>query len=50
MAYLVKSRSPGVTYNLLKDKLTFEARGAMEIKGKGKMHTFIIEGNDREKH
>ena len=32
------------TYKLLKDKFTFEERGAVEIKGKGQMHTYLLKG------
>jgi class 3 adenylate cyclase/ligand-binding sensor domain-containing protein len=30
------------TYNALKDKYQFESRGVMEIKGKGKMETYLL--------
>ncbi len=30
------------TYNLLKDQYQFESRGVMEIKGKGKMETYLL--------
>ena len=32
------------TYQLLKDKFTFVERGAVEIKGKGQMHTYLLKG------
>jgi class 3 adenylate cyclase len=32
------------TYKLLKDKFTFEDRGAVEIKGKGRMYTYLLKG------
>lgn len=32
------------TYKLLKDKFAFEERGAVEIKGKGRMHTYLLKG------
>lgn len=32
------------TFRLLKDKYTFEERGAIEIKGKGQMHTYLLKG------
>lgn len=32
------------TYQLLKDTFTFEERGDMEIKGKGRMHTYLLKG------
>lgn len=32
------------TYKLLADKFEFESRGAIEIKGKGKMNTYLLRG------
>lgn len=32
------------TYRLLKDAFTFEERGAVEIKGKGQIHTYLLKG------
>jgi class 3 adenylate cyclase len=32
------------TYQLLKDKFTFESRGPVDIKGKGKMYTYLLKG------
>lgn len=32
------------TYNLLRDKFIFEARGEIEVKGKGKMATYLLIG------
>lgn len=32
------------SYHLLKDKFTFESRGAVDIKGKGQMHTYLLKG------
>jgi class 3 adenylate cyclase len=38
------------TYQLLKDKFAFEERGAVEIKGKGQMYTYLLKGmNDKGK-
>jgi class 3 adenylate cyclase len=31
-------------YELLKGKFTFEERGEIEVKGKGKMYTFFLVG------
>ncbi len=33
------------TYNYLKDQYNFEDRGLIEVKGKGKMHTYILQGH-----
>jgi len=32
------------TYQVLKDAFTFEERGWVDIKGKGKMHTYLLKG------
>lgn len=32
--------------DILKDKYIFESRGAFEIKGKGKMNTFFLQGKN----
>lgn len=34
------------TFNLLKDKYVFEERGAIEIKGKGEMNTYLLLGRN----
>jgi class 3 adenylate cyclase len=33
------------TYNYLKDQYDFEDRGLIEVKGKGRMHTYILQGH-----
>ncbi|MDK1030190.1 MAG: adenylate/guanylate cyclase domain-containing protein, partial [Anaerolineae bacterium] len=39
-----KIQVTSATYQLLKDKYLFERRGMLEIKGKGEMETWFLEG------
>ena len=38
------------TYELLRDKYEFEERGLIEIKGKGEMQTYFLEGIKKPVH
>ena len=35
---------PGQLYEILKDKYTFQKRGAIQVKGKGYMVTYLLTG------
>ncbi|MDB6027842.1 MAG: adenylate/guanylate cyclase [Verrucomicrobiales bacterium] len=46
LAYIGSIQTSETTYELLKDKFTFTKRGGIEVKGKGRMTTYLLAAKD----